>query len=127
MNYEGEMKNIRRTYNREVRQLEFEILRSGDWADTVLFELRENRAYSIEHLVTEIEVAQYRDLKVEWIQDATNEPQINTFTEDRVNDYMNILLCLVKTQYKGDEYCCFSWVKRKTYSRVRSKLFRGRG
>ncbi|WP_422657508.1 hypothetical protein ACK8P5_17310 [Paenibacillus sp. EC2-1] len=84
------MKNIRRTYNQEVSQLEFEILRSRDWADRVLFELQTARAYSIEPLVTEIEVAQYRDLKLGWLQDAANEPQINThyFTEDRVNDFI---------------------------------------
>lgn len=91
MNYQGETKDIRRTYNQEVSQLEFEILRSGDWADAVLFELQTARAYSIEPLVTENEVAQYRDLKLEWLKDVNNEPKIEPiyFTEDRVNDFIN--------------------------------------
>ncbi|UNK20634.1 hypothetical protein MNQ98_11725 [Paenibacillus sp. N3/727] len=75
-NYLGDRKDIRQTYNREMSQLEFNLLRSEKGAHNAIHRLQQSEAYLVEPLVTENEVNQYRDLKIGWLQDVGNEPKI---------------------------------------------------
>ena len=88
--YSGEEGDIRNTYNLEVSQVEFKLLQSEEWADHVFTELQKAYAYTIAPFVTQQEVSQYRDIKIAWLQDAGNEPAIETryFNEDRVKTFI---------------------------------------
>lgn len=90
-NYKGEMKDIRKTYNDEVSQIEFNLLRSIENSDTLFIKLIQARGYEINPFVTQDEVHQYRDSKVNWLQDPKNEPQIvpKYFTNDRVDKFIS--------------------------------------
>lgn len=89
-NYCGDLKDLRCTYNQEVSQMEFQVMRSSKWAADVLQKLKQARAFSIAPFVTEEEVRRYRDAKLQWILDETNEPKMETvyFREDTVNHFI---------------------------------------
>ena len=72
--YTGE--HIRSVYNEEVSQAEFELKRSmANYEDLILL-LSAAEGYTIDPFLTQSEVNTYRDLKVEWLQDSRNEPNI---------------------------------------------------
>ncbi|TYP73329.1 zinc dependent phospholipase C family protein [Paenibacillus methanolicus] len=74
--YQGEREQIRRTYNVESDQAEFELMRKAEWADVILNQLQTAQAYAIEPLLTDREVSQYRDIKLAWLRNKDNEPRI---------------------------------------------------
>ncbi|MFB7554204.1 hypothetical protein [Streptomyces sp. NPDC056154] len=76
--YAGDPNDIRDTYNKEVSQVEFDLLRSAWWADEAISKLRQAQAYAMEPLVTKEEVSTYREIKIGWLQDSSNEPGIIT-------------------------------------------------
>ncbi|OPA73797.1 hypothetical protein BVG16_27340 [Paenibacillus selenitireducens] len=88
--YSGDMKDLRSTYNQEAGQVEFHIMRSGQWSENVFTKLKSARAFSIDPFVTETEVSKYRDSKLHWLQDEKNEPKIEPiyFHEKVVNDFI---------------------------------------
>jgi hypothetical protein len=89
-NYQGDKKDIRKIYNNEVSQVEFNLLKSEDWAPSTLNELQQSKAFTIEPFVTNTEVSQYRALKLDWLRDDGNEPKIRPvyFTEDIVSNFI---------------------------------------
>ncbi|SFM53359.1 hypothetical protein SAMN03159341_1445 [Paenibacillus sp. 1_12] len=88
--YQGDNKEIRKIYNQEVSQVEFNLLRSEEWAQPIIHRLQHANAYSIEPLVTQNEVSQYRDIKIEWLLDDSNEPKHKNiyFNDDKVRDFI---------------------------------------
>ncbi|MFB9326308.1 zinc dependent phospholipase C family protein [Paenibacillus aurantiacus] len=74
--YEGDRENIRRTYNTESEQVEFDLLRSLVEAEAMLDQLQPADAYAIEPLLADAEVSQYRDIKLAWLRMKDNEPRI---------------------------------------------------
>jgi len=58
---------IRRIYNVEVSQIEFVLLRSGEWANRAISLLMGANGYAIQPFVAQDEVAKYRDEKIEWL------------------------------------------------------------
>lgn len=89
-NYEGDKQEIRSTYNKEVSQVEFNLLRSEEWTQSVMNKLQRADAFTIEPLITYEEVNQYRDLKIEWLENNKNEPKIEPiyFTGERVKGFI---------------------------------------
>jgi len=81
---------IRSVYNLEVSQVEFEIQRSIQNYDEIMKSLSNAEGCTIGPYVTQSEVNLYRDLKVEWLQDANNEPNIKPsyFTSRAVNRFI---------------------------------------
>lgn len=90
-NYRGDKKDIRQTYNREMSQLEFNLLRSEKGFHNVIHRLEQSKAYSVQPVVTETEVTQYTDQKLRWLMDAGNEPKIEPiyFTEEIVEKFIS--------------------------------------
>ncbi|MCJ8013231.1 hypothetical protein MUG84_15985 [Paenibacillus sp. KQZ6P-2] len=84
--YDEESSKIRDTYNQEVSQVEFVLMRSAEWADGAIAKLRQAQVYAMEPFVTKDEVSKYRDIKLAWLLDPSNEPGIETkyFIEDAV-------------------------------------------
>ncbi|MBW7453463.1 hypothetical protein ACFOLF_14115 [Paenibacillus sepulcri] len=74
--YHGDKNEIRKIYNNEVSQIEFNLLRSMDNVDNLFSRLTQAKAYTIEPFVTLLEVNQYRDNKLNWLQNNDNEPKI---------------------------------------------------
>ncbi|AZH29830.1 zinc dependent phospholipase C family protein [Paenibacillus sp. M-152] len=74
--YQGEKDEMRKIYNMEANQVEFNLIKREEWAEDVLNKLYVGNAYSIEPLLTQIEVNQYRDIKLQWLRNKNNEPQI---------------------------------------------------
>lgn len=74
--YQGDKDDIRKTYNIESNQVEFNLKRRAEWADSVLNKLQIADAYTMEPLLTQIEVSQYRDIKLDWLNDRENDSQI---------------------------------------------------
>jgi hypothetical protein len=89
-NYRGDKKDIRKIYNNEVSQIEFNLLKSEDWAHSIISELQQSKAFTIEPFVTKTEVSQYRALKLDWLRDDGNEPKIKPiyFTGDIVSNFI---------------------------------------
>jgi hypothetical protein len=89
-NYRGDKKDIRKIFNNEVSQIEFNLLKSEDWAHSIISELQQSKAFTIEPFVTKTEVSQYRALKLDWLRDDGNEPKIKPiyFTGDIVGDFI---------------------------------------
>lgn len=75
-NCTGAKNEIRQIYNREVSQVEFELLRSMRSAKNLIALLSKADGYTIDPYVTQLEVNQYRDLKLEWLQNPHHEPRI---------------------------------------------------
>ncbi|MWV44307.1 hypothetical protein GRF59_11765 [Paenibacillus sp. HJL G12] len=88
--YAGDSSEIRDTYNAEVSQVEFDLLRSADWADQVIAKLRLAHSFAMDPFVTHEEVSRYRDTKINWLLNPSDEPGIVTryFQEDRVNRFI---------------------------------------
>lgn len=76
--YAGDPDKIRDTYNREVSQLEFDLLKREPWAQDALIQLRQARAFAVEPLLTPDEVNRYRDMKLAWLEEERHEPKIET-------------------------------------------------
>lgn len=74
--YQGDKDDIRKTYSIESNQVEFYLKRSEEWAEAILNKLQIADAYTIEPLLTQIEVSQYRDIKLLWQSDMENDLQI---------------------------------------------------
>jgi hypothetical protein len=89
-NYQGNKQDIRNIYNEEVSQVEFNLLKSEEWAQSVITKLQRAKAFSIEPFITDEEVSQYRNVKIEWLQDNENEPKIKPiyFTEESVKSFI---------------------------------------
>ena len=81
---------IRKIYNEEVSQLEYDLLRSSCWIDVILTQLEAATGFEVAPFVSVEEVEKYRDMKLEWLKDPKNEPGIELvyFTEDRVRDFI---------------------------------------
>ncbi|WP_230493819.1 hypothetical protein [Paenibacillus polymyxa] len=75
-NYRGEKNDVRKTYNLEVSQVEFDLLRSMGSTEKLFTKLLKAKGYTINPYITQLEVNQYRDNKVRWLQDLKNEPHI---------------------------------------------------
>jgi hypothetical protein len=90
--YRGEKEEIRKVYNIESNQVEFDLLRGEEWAEAVLDKLHVGIAYTIEPLLTKNEVSQYRDIKLKWLRNKENEPQIfpNYLREDVVRIFVSM-------------------------------------
>jgi len=88
--YRGNDQDKRKIYNLEVSQVEFELMKSEEWVQDVINKLQQASAYTIEPFVTQFEVSQYRDLKINWLQDHSNEPMINPnyFTVETVKEFI---------------------------------------
>ncbi|BCG59448.1 hypothetical protein [Paenibacillus sp. URB8-2] len=90
-NYKGEKNDIRKIYNHEVSQVEFNLLRSMDSTEKLFALLLKAKGFTIDPFVMQLEVNQYRDRKVEWLQDLKNEPRIKPiyFKTDKINRFIN--------------------------------------
>lgn len=89
--YYGDKKDIRKIYNQEVSQLEFVLFRTEEWApQSIIRKLQRANAYTISPFVTQNEVNLYRDKKIEWLLDDSNEPKIETayFIDIKVRDFI---------------------------------------
>ncbi|GIP03738.1 hypothetical protein JNUCC32_07110 [Paenibacillus sp. JNUCC32] len=82
--------SLRFTYNQEVSQLEFEIIRSQHWAGSVLNKLTDSMGHALAPFVDKSEVEQYRTIKLEWLLEEGNEPKIELiyFTLDKVERFV---------------------------------------
>ncbi|GMK41293.1 hypothetical protein PCCS19_43490 [Paenibacillus sp. CCS19] len=89
--YGGEPNAQRGTYNSEVSQVEFDLIRSTDRLDKWIKLLKGTEGYSIDPYVTGQEVRQYRDEKIAWLLEAGNEPRITPvyFTLERVLQFID--------------------------------------
>jgi hypothetical protein len=76
MNYQGDKAEIRKTYNNEVSQIEFNLLRTEEFVKNLFLRLQQAKSFTLEPFVTRIEVNQYRDSKIKWLQENENEPKI---------------------------------------------------
>lgn len=81
---------IRRIYNEEVSQLEYKLLRSSPWMNGIITQLQAATGFDMDSFVSAEEVEKYREIKLDWLSDQTNEPGIELiyFTEDRVHDFI---------------------------------------
>lgn len=81
--------NLRRIYNEEVSQIEFEIQRTRD-ARNMLEKLSAAKGFDLEPLVTREEVVAYSRKKSEWLNDPGQEPRIQPiyFTVQKVNTFI---------------------------------------
>jgi len=89
--YHGE--DIRHSYHQEAAQLEFELQRIvQEQGDDPVSMLLQAEGYAVEPLVTASEVTKYRDMKIEWLNDAANEPHIVLiyFTLERVEEFVRV-------------------------------------
>lgn len=90
--YKAEQNEIRNMYNREVSQVEFILLRSMRSSEEMISKIINADGFTIHPYVTELEVNQYRDIKVEWLQDQRNEPQITPvyFQMDEIEHFIKV-------------------------------------
>jgi len=89
--YQGDKDHIRKTYDKESNQVEFDLISREEWVDDVLSKLQVATAYSIEPLLTQLEIGQYRDIKLHWLRNRENEPQIipNYLREDVIENFVS--------------------------------------
>lgn len=89
--YTGDASAMRGIYNQEVSQIEFELMRSTNRTSQWITLLQRSDGYTIDPFVTEQDVRQYRDEKIAWLQDASNEPQITPvyYTTERVGWFIH--------------------------------------
>ncbi|WP_310186902.1 hypothetical protein [Bacillus sp. 3255] len=83
----GDLKSI---YNREVCQLDYDLLRMEKRADAMLASVARSRAYSLPPLLKEQEIASYGDRVVRDLRDASMEPRITPayITMDTIQEFM---------------------------------------
>ncbi|MBE3650991.1 hypothetical protein [Paenibacillus polymyxa] len=100
--YKGEKDEIRKVYNMESNQVEFNLVKREEWAEDVLNKLYVGNAYSIEPLLTQIEVNQYRDIKLQWLRNKDNEPLIKPIylKENVVKNFVSKTSHELNTLYK---------------------------
>ncbi|WP_454190132.1 hypothetical protein [Paenibacillus sp. Marseille-Q7038] len=81
---------IRRIYNEEVSQLEYDLLRNSSWVDVIITKLETANGFEMAPFMSANEVEKYRDMKLDWLKDPMNEPGIELvyFTEDKVHDFI---------------------------------------
>lgn len=81
----------RSTYNWEVSQIEFILMRSETWTDRVIHQLKEVEAFSLPPLIESDEVEAYTHTKIEWLLDVRNEPGITPiyFEEEKVRSFIS--------------------------------------
>ncbi|WP_172251414.1 hypothetical protein [Saccharibacillus deserti] len=81
---------IRDVYHGEASQLEFELQRSLNQASEIKRRLAQAEGYAIRPFVTAEEVRQYRDLKLQWLDNPNNEPHISNryFTAAQVEIFI---------------------------------------
>lgn len=89
--YTGDANAMRGTYNTEVSQLEFDLIRSTNRLDDWIKLIRSSEGYAIDPFVTDREVRQYRDEKIAWLSEAGNEPRMTPvyFTLERVWQFID--------------------------------------
>ncbi len=82
---------IRLTYNQEVSQVEFELMRLMKNTQKIFTSLIKAEGYTINPFVTQLEVTLYRNLKVKGLQDLQNEPQIQPFyfKTDKIKSFIS--------------------------------------
>ncbi|WP_211748617.1 hypothetical protein [Paenibacillus sp. Marseille-Q4541] len=85
-----EPQEIRRIYDEEVSQLEYNLMRSNEWVDIVIAKLQAARGFDMDSLVSAEEAERYREIKLNWLNNEKNEPgiQLIYYTEDKVNDFI---------------------------------------
>lgn len=88
--YSGDPAETRKTYHREVSQLEFDLLKHKAWAKDALIKLRQAHAFALDPFLTRDEVGRYRDSKIKWLQNNHNEPGIQNiyFQEGNANHFI---------------------------------------
>lgn len=81
---------VRRIYYEEVSQLEYDLLRSSPELNSLITQLETAGGFDVTPFVSREEVEKYRDIKVEWLSNHSNEPRIGLiyFTEDKVRDFI---------------------------------------
>lgn len=89
-NFRGERNEIRKYYNRDVSKIEFILLRTERWVEKTKTKLIGSNAYTLEPFILQKEVNQYRDLKLEWLDNDNNEPNTNPeyITEEIVRNFI---------------------------------------
>jgi hypothetical protein len=89
--YKGEKSEIRKIYNHEVSQVEFNLLGCMNSAEKLFTLLLKAEGFTINPFVTQLEIKQYRDSKVRWLQDHNNEPQITPiyFKTDVIQNFIS--------------------------------------
>lgn len=89
--YLGDASAMRGIYNEEVSQAEFHLMQSTGRADRWISLLHMTDGYTIDPFVTQQDVSQYRDEKVEWLRNPSNEPRIKPvyFTSDGVERFID--------------------------------------
>jgi hypothetical protein len=80
---------IKRIYNLEVCQLDYDLYKE-EWAGYIFASLADSKVFSIAPYLTDIEISQYREKTITWLNDPANEPQINLkyITEDIVREFI---------------------------------------
>lgn len=93
--YPGGQQTIRKTYNFEMSQLEFGLMRSQPHAEQWLSLLQQCGGYGLDPLVSEHEVLACRDSKLEWLRDPGREPGIDPvyFPLDTVERFIEDTAC----------------------------------
>ena len=106
--YTGTGNEIREIYTQEVSQIEFELLRSMRDADKLLMLIQKADGFTISPLVTQLEVIQYRNIKVNWLRDQNHEPRITPmyFKPDKIENFIHVTVKELKdicnSQGKGE-------------------------
>ncbi|MBO7748439.1 hypothetical protein I8J29_30060 [Paenibacillus sp. MWE-103] len=74
--FEGDRDEIRRRYNEEMSQTEFDLLRSLPGAEAHLTKLAAAGGYAIAPFLTRQEVTRYREAKLGWLRNDGHEPRV---------------------------------------------------
>ncbi|MFE5321867.1 hypothetical protein ACFQ88_24535 [Paenibacillus sp. NPDC056579] len=100
--YQGNKDDIRKIYNKESNQVEFDLTKREKWTNDVLNKLHVADAYTIEPLLTQLEVSQYRDIKLQWLRNRENEPQITPIylREDVIENFVSKTTSELNDLYK---------------------------
>ncbi|RTE09109.1 hypothetical protein [Paenibacillus whitsoniae] len=89
--YREDTASMRSTYNREVSQIEFNLMRSEAWTERVIAKLQEVEAFAMPPLIEADEIEAYSNAKIEWLLNASNEPGITPiyFEEEKVRTFIS--------------------------------------
>ncbi|MGG1553886.1 zinc dependent phospholipase C family protein [Paenibacillus ferrarius] len=89
--FHGAAEMRRNTYNREVSQIEFILMRSEAWTECVISKLQEVEAIAMPPLIEADEIEAYSNAKIEWLLHASNEPGITPiyFEEEKVRTFIS--------------------------------------
>jgi len=88
--HEG-LTDIRSTYNQEVSQIEFLLMKSESWTESVIAKLKVVEALPLTPLIEAYEIHAYRDAKIKWLLHAHNEPgiELTYFKEANVRNFIS--------------------------------------